>query len=207
MAISAYKGVSDWEIEMPRTTSEGLPYDLNHPDELVVDMKYTGRNDSKSNAQGWERDSKSFFQQLRDNHPEYFSKKNSVAIETGSSPKVDAQFVKNFPQYKGFEGQTLVHHHIGGDGQAVAIPQSMHKGFGEIHNVEKNLGITQNCRIFSKRCEELCKADKTKVGKSAEYFRSDNQAEIKSEMLPQRAIHPAESEENTHSDSQQFRRR
>lgn len=207
MAISAYKGVPDWEIRTQRTTSEGLPYDLNHPDELVVDMKYTGRNDSKSNAQGWERDSKGFFQQLRDNHPEYFSKKNNVAIETGSSPKVDAQFVKNFPQYKGYEGQTLVHHHIGGDGQAVAIPQSMHKGFGEIHNVEKNLGITQNCRNFSKRCEELCEADKTNIGKSAEYFRNNHQAEIKTETPPRHSTHQTDGEENTQSVSQQFKRR
>ncbi len=207
MAISAYDGVPDWEIRAQRTTAEGLQYNLNHPNELVVDMKYTGKNDSKSNAQGWERDSKGFFQQLRDNHPEYFSKKNSIAIEMGLSPTVDAQFVKHFPQYKGYERQTLVHHHIGGDGQAVAIPKGMHKGFGEIHNVEKKLGITQNCQNFSKRCEMLCEADKTNIGKSAEYFRSKHQVEIKSDMPSQYSTHQTDGDENTQSVSQQFRRR
>jgi len=37
-----------------------------------------------------------------------------------------------------------VHHHIGGGGQAVAVPSKIHKGFGGIHNNEKQLGIWNN---------------------------------------------------------------
>lgn len=177
MAISAYNGVPEWEIKVNRTTAEGLSYNLDHPDGLVVDMRYTGRESSRSNSQGWERDANGFFRELRSEHPEYFSPRNNAAIDAGTAPKVDAQFVNNFPQYKGYEGETLVHHHIGGDGQAVAVPKSMHTGFGEIHNVEKNLGITQNCREFSAQCEQVCLENSDNMGKRADYFRDKLGAE------------------------------
>lgn len=34
------------------------------------------------------------------------------------------------------------HHHIGEGGQAAALPKSLHPGYGGIHNVEKEWGIT-----------------------------------------------------------------
>ncbi len=41
----------------------------------------------------------------------------------------------------GLKGKPLVHHHIGGGGQAMAIPQPLHPGSGGIHNIEKQIGI------------------------------------------------------------------
>lgn len=46
-----------------------------------------------------------------------------------------------FPQYKDYINQQLIHHHIGGSGQAMPIPVGLHPGSGGIHNIEKQLGI------------------------------------------------------------------
>lgn len=170
MAIGVYKNIPKNEITAQRYTSEGKAYNLDHNEELVVDMKFRGpQKDSGSevNAQGWERDSKYYFKELSKKHPEYFSEKNTKYIDGGKSPIVDARFVKYFPEYKGHENETLIHHHIGGDGQAVAIPKSEHKGYGEIHNVERQVGITKNGQEFSEECEKYCKRNTDGIGKTA----------------------------------------
>lgn len=174
MAIHAYRNISEQELNAPRTTSEGKSYTLNHPDELAVNMRYKGEGKSNANSQGWERSSSYYFKELHKNHPEYFSKKNTIRIENGESPKVDSKFVKSFPQYKGYENETLVHHHVGKDGQAVAVPQSMHKGSGEIHAIENDLGITDEARAFSDQCKNMCEQNPSLIGKSADYFKSNN---------------------------------
>lgn len=174
MAIYAYRNISDEELNASRTTSDGKKYTLNHPDELVVDMRYKGEGKSNANSQGWERSSSYYFKELHNNHPEYFSKKNALRIENGESPKVDSKFVKSFPQFRGYENETLIHHHVGKDGQAVAIPQSIHKGSGEIHIVEDELGITNEAREFSNQCKSMCDEDPTLVGKSSDNFKYTN---------------------------------
>ncbi len=167
MLIDAYDGISQKEINTQRKTSEGKAYTLNHPNDLLVPMRYQGENEQTSNSQGWERNGSYYFRELKNSHPEYFSKQNSTRIESGTSPKVDSQFVENFPQYKGYENEVLIHHHIGKDGQAVALPASVHKGSGEIHNVENELGVTNNAQRFSDRCKEASKKDQSLFGKTS----------------------------------------
>jgi len=156
MGAAIYRGIPGAEIEAVRTTSEGKTYTLDHPQELLVDMRYLGEGKSNANSQGWERSSVRYFKELQRSHPEYFSAKNTARIANGESPRVDRRFTEHFPQYKGYNNQTLVHHHVGGDGQAVALPQSVHKGWGEIHTVEHELGITDKARAFSDRCRADC---------------------------------------------------
>lgn len=172
MTIHAYTGVSQQEIKAERTNSEGKFYTLNHPNDLLVSMRYNGEHCSSSNSQGWDRNSSYYFENLQHNHPEFFSNKNVLRINNGQSPKVDAQFVKYFPQYKGYENELLVHHHIGKDGQAVAIPASIHKGSGEIHLIENELGITTNAQRFSGRCKLICEKDPSYFGNTSEQFRA-----------------------------------
>lgn len=81
---------------------------------------------------------------MLDKHPEYWSKANVARIERGTVPVVDDEIVKHFPQYKDQIGDKLIHHHIGGGGQAAAVPESLHQGFGGIHNIEKEFGIRGN---------------------------------------------------------------
>ena len=109
--------------------------------EFIVDMPYVGQGMKNANSQGWKRDAKYFFRELSNAHPELFSNDNLQRIAKGDLPKVDDQFLEYFPQYKDYAGQLLVHHHIGGGGQAMPIPVELHEGFGVIHNIEKLLGI------------------------------------------------------------------
>lgn len=105
---------------------------------------YKGKKKSGANAAGWERSASKHFNELLDKHPEFFSEANIERIENGLVPVVDDDFIKYFPQYKGCKGDKLIHHHIGGGGQAAAVPQSLHKGFGGIHNFEKEYKIRDN---------------------------------------------------------------
>lgn len=171
MSVSLYEGISKDELNTVRTTSEGKPYTINHPNELLVNMRYKGNTGSNVNSQGWERSSSYYFKELQSQHPEYFSKKNNMLMESGRSPVVDKRFTDAFPQYKSYKGETLVHHHIGQDGQAVALPQSIHKGYGEIHAVENDLRITDKARAFSSSCEETCKKNPSLYGQTSDKFK------------------------------------
>ncbi|WP_224771186.1 T7SS effector LXG polymorphic toxin [Metabacillus idriensis] len=109
---------------------------------LVVEMNFKGKGISGTNAAGWERNAKKFFNELLKRNPEYWSEKNISTIKRGRVPIVDEDFIKHFPQYKDYLGEPMRHHHIGEGGQAVALPLSLHPGYGGIHNVEKEWGIT-----------------------------------------------------------------
>ncbi|PFK43616.1 hypothetical protein COI93_09870 [Bacillus cereus] len=109
---------------------------------LVVEMNFKGKTNSGTNAAGWERNAKKFFNTLLKSNPEFWSAENTALIKRGRVPIVDEQFIKHFPQYKEYIKDPMRHHHIGEGGQAVALPKSLHPGYGGIHNVEKDWGIT-----------------------------------------------------------------
>ena len=109
--------------------------------EFIVDMPYVGQGMKNANSQGWMRDPKFFFTELSNAHPELFSVDNMQRIANGRAPIVDEQFLEYFPQYKDYIWQELIHHHIGGGGQAMPIPDGLHPGSGGIHNIEKLHGI------------------------------------------------------------------
>lgn len=170
MTFEAYSGLSEQQRKEVRYTSGGKTYDLDHPEGLTLSMKYKGAGASGANAQGWERNSHKFFSELAKAHPEYFSKKNLQRIENHTAPIADARFAASFPQYEQYKGQGLIHHHVGRDGQAVAIPSGMHSGQGEIHRVEDALGITERAARFSGRCAEYCKKDPSYINRRSTEF-------------------------------------
>jgi hypothetical protein len=116
---------------------------------LVVDMPFVGAGRSGTNAAGWLRDQGYYWEELARRHPDAFSPDNLRRIRGDPplagpvSPVNDLQFRTTFPQYdvRGLRGQPLIHHHVGGGGQAAAIPAPLHPGFGGIHNVERGAGI------------------------------------------------------------------
>jgi hypothetical protein len=167
MSIKAYNGVPDTVLDEKHALPNGKSYTVRCNDKLAVDMNYQGKNLNSSNSQGWERNSQKYFEQLYQNHPEMFSARNVERIKNKQAPIVDQKFIQHNPQYAQFKNEKLVHHHIGGDGQAAAVPVSIHKGYGEIHNHEKNAGITQSCREFSDKCESYVQAHPNEIGKSA----------------------------------------
>jgi len=110
-------------------------------------MPYVGKGVTGTNAGGWLRDSNHYWNQILRQHPEAFSEFNRKILAGKVpglvSPVNDKAFRTVFSQYDvaGLRGKSLVHHHIGGGGQAFAVPQPLHPGYGGIHNMEKSWGI------------------------------------------------------------------
>jgi hypothetical protein len=169
--IHAYDGIPKSEITKLRTTSSGKKYSLNHPKELIVPMRYTPRQNTK-NSQGWERDQKHYWSSILEHHPQCLSTRNQKRIRDNQSPKVDKTFIESFPQHKEFNRSVLYHHHIGGNGDAVALPVDIHKGYGEIHNIENNLGVTKNAERFTEQCHKVCAKDQKYYGQTSREFQN-----------------------------------
>lgn len=172
MGIYCYRDIEKFEIESCRKTKNGNDYSLDHSENLIVDMRFRGAGKSNSNAQGWERNGNYYFKQLMEAHPEYFSKNNLIRIKKGKIPIVDERFIENFPEYRLFNEEPLVHHHIGGDGQGVAVPKSIHEGYGVIHVEENKLGIRKNAEDFSSQCSDIVKNHPEMTGKTAGDFKA-----------------------------------
>ncbi|MEK3725447.1 hypothetical protein [Paenibacillus sp. FSL H8-0034] len=108
-----------------------------------MEMPYVGNGKNGTNSEGWLRDKDYYWKEVLEKYPESISKANKQKIELGFSPINDKQFRQHFPQYdiKELYNDTLIHHHIGGGGQAVAVPSKLHPGSGGIHNAEKEAGV------------------------------------------------------------------
>jgi hypothetical protein len=169
MIFYSLKDIPNEILDELHTSSTGEQYCLRHFEKLRVEMVFLGRENSNANSQGWERSGVKYFKALYQNCPEMFSKNNIFRIENGQAPLVDETMLKSIPNWKEFKHQTLIHHHIGGDGEVVAIPQNAHKGNGEIHNHEKNAGITKACENFSELCNDL----ENSKGKTLTQLRSE----------------------------------
>lgn len=141
--------VLNQNFETVLDTGEVVEYTINYNPSYVVNMPFVNSNSTKKNKCNWLRDHKYFFDKLLEDHPELFSDENVWAIQEGETPMCDSTFVKYFPEYEPMIGEKLKHHHIGEDGQAIALPASLHKGYGVVHNSEKIAGVTKNGHDFS----------------------------------------------------------
>ena len=156
-----------------KTSCSGKEYTINHPETLVLNTVYVSKGSkTPHNSQGWERDNNKYFKELLEEHPEYFSNTNKTLILNNKAPIVNDKFISYFPQYSAYKKQKLVLHHIGGDGQIVAIPQDVHYGFGEIHNIERDLGIRDIALDFSNYIETQVESGNAKIGQKVEYYKS-----------------------------------
>lgn len=155
MAFLSYEGVPDSILDEVHETTTGEHYTMRHNPNLKIEMKFLGKGKTNANAQGWERNADKYFNELLQKHPEMFSKKNVQRIQQNCAPIVDQKMIDYNPQWAEYRNQPLIHHHIGGNGEAVAVPKNMHKGSGEIHNYEKSAGITDKCKDFSSQCENF----------------------------------------------------
>jgi hypothetical protein len=138
------------EIRIYRGAAVGHVDDIFLMDSrLTVNMPFVGRGGSDVNAAGWLRSAQYYWEEMVGRFPEAFSPDNFRRIRGDPplsrpvSPINDAQFRAIFSQYdvEGLRSRPLIHHHIGGGGQAAAIPAPLHPGFGGIHNVERGAGV------------------------------------------------------------------
>lgn len=124
---------------------------------LTIEMPYVGKGQRSTNSEGWLRDKDYYWKEVMNKNPEYLSKMNIQKIELGFSPVNDKKFREHFPQYdiKELYNDTLIHHHIGGGGQAVAVPAKLHPGSGGIHNAEKAAEVWGNDSSYAELLEKF----------------------------------------------------
>lgn len=175
VSFFAYEDIPQDVLDKTYTTSKGknnktYNYNMNHNEKLRIEAPFRGKGHSGTTSQGWERNKYKYFKKLSAVHPEMFSKRNLGKINDRLTPIVDQKMIDCIPQLAPFRGQSLKHHHIGGDGEVVAVPASIHKGSGEIHNVERDAGITEKCQRFSAKCQ----SDPDALGKTASEIRGRN---------------------------------
>jgi len=112
---------------------------------LVVEMPFVKGTGKKQNSLGYARNPKYYWESLYKRHPEAFSVENLQRIKKREFRKIenDKTFYGVFKQYDhpSLHENRLVHHHIAGGSQAVALPKELHKGSGDIHTVEKVMGV------------------------------------------------------------------
>lgn len=76
-------------------------------------------------------------------YPHAFDAANRFKLALGYAPVNNGAFRQAFPQYDvpRWWGKTLVHHHIGRGGQAIGVPEPIHRGTGEIDAYETRIGL------------------------------------------------------------------
>ncbi|MDE5583887.1 MAG: hypothetical protein K2J08_09295, partial [Ruminococcus sp.] len=165
--IDSKKLAEENEVEFKGNTAK---YTDEYYEELIINMEFKGQTKPRKsgvNAQGWERSAKYYFTKLLEQYPRCISQANRNKIESKDFDNIiiDKTFIDCFPRYADFQGDVLRHHHIGEDGQAAAIPLTMHsKGYGQIHNVEKNNRVTSNAKNHSKKVQEALNANYIQSG-------------------------------------------
>ena len=130
---------------------------------LIVDMEFVGRGVRGATSAGWERNAARYWEEIIRRHPEAFSDANlrrirgTPPLARPYAPVNDEQFRRVFTQYdvRGLRGKALVHHHVGGGGQAAAIPAPLHPGSGGVHNVERAAGIWRGEDPIAEMLERL----------------------------------------------------
>ncbi|MCM3359009.1 T7SS effector LXG polymorphic toxin [Psychrobacillus sp. MER TA 171] len=124
---------------------------------ITVEMPYVGKGKAGTNSEGWLRDKDFYWKEIMNKQPESLSKANKQKIQLGFSPIIDKTFREHFPQYdlKELYNDKLIHHHVGGGGQAVAVPSKLHPGTGGIHNAEKAASVWGNDSEYAELLEKF----------------------------------------------------
>ncbi|MEC0127792.1 hypothetical protein [Paenibacillus pabuli] len=126
---------------------------------LLVEMPYVGKGKPDTNSERWLRDNSYYWNEMLNKHPQAFNQSNIDKINLGFSPKNNPTFRSYFTQYdvEDLYNNTLIHHHVGGGGQAVAVPSGLHPGSGGIHNAEKGIGAWGNDSTYAELLEKFLK--------------------------------------------------
>lgn len=103
------------------------------PSKYWLDMRGAPAESSRT-AEGWQRNSRWFWREMLDLHPELFCEDNKEYIRVGLSPIVDERWLKHHPGQELFEGDFLIHHHVDRGPMAAGIPRRFHQIFhGPLH--------------------------------------------------------------------------
>lgn len=151
--------------------NEHLEYNINYREDIIISTVFVGKESKiRHNALGWEKNNIKHFKELLKIHPEYFNKSNIQRIISNKAPIVNKTYLMYFPQYKDFEDDKLEMHHIGRDGQVVPLPERLHYGYGEVHNVEKEVGLVENVIYFMEYIEKYTQMGMLEYNKDVMYY-------------------------------------
>lgn len=93
-----------------------------------VEMPWVGKGPGIDSSElGFLRDPEKFWKEYATRHPSALSPDNLKAAQGGKAPTVDTAWLEAHPQHSAFEGDKLVHHHVGKGSKAVPIPEGLHE--------------------------------------------------------------------------------
>jgi hypothetical protein len=75
---------------------------------------------------GGVRNARQFWKDWSGTYPESLSDANATRVASKQSPIVDGTWIKNFPEHAGYEGETLIHHHLDYGPKAIPLPGTVH---------------------------------------------------------------------------------
>ena len=142
-----------------------VKYTDEYYEELIINMKFKGQTKPRKttvNAQGWERSAKYYFTELLKQYPRCISQANRNKIESGDFENitVDKTFIDCFPKYAAFQGDVLRHNHIVEDGQAAAIPRTMHsRGYVKYTMLKRVIMLLQMLKSIQIKCKKHMRQD------------------------------------------------
>ncbi len=166
MQVYSWENISDEVLDKTYLLYDGRDRwaSPRYNTDMIFNMDYGDSNGTKNvNKQGWVRDPNDYWKRMLELYPDAFDGNNKYRITVRNiSPLCNIQFIEYFKAYEylPYTSQILVHHHIGQDGQAVALPSEMHLG-GEtsaVHKIEKSIGITENAERHSNKVREALEA-------------------------------------------------
>lgn len=127
----------------------GIAREPNDPDPLQfpeqgIEMPWVGKGPGIDSSElGFLRDSEKFWKAYAEAHPQTLSPDNLALAKAGKAPSVDPHWVAHNPQHAGYEGDPLVHHHVGKGSKAVGIPKRVHEQhYSKVHPSETPVPAT-----------------------------------------------------------------
>ncbi len=104
-----------------------------------VEMPWVGKGPGIDSSElGFLRDPVKFWKEYATRHPSGLGPNNLKAAQGGTAPVVDKAWLEAHPQHAAFEGDKLVHHHVGKGSKAVPIPERLHETrYSDLHPTDR----------------------------------------------------------------------
>jgi hypothetical protein len=120
-------------------STDPSPTPLTFPPQQI-EMPYVGSGAPNTTEKGYLRDQAHFWREYRKKWPDHLSPANRTSIANGRPPVVDDTWIRANAQHARYRGETLIHHHIGQGGRAVAIPEGLHRAHSLLHPQRQTVG-------------------------------------------------------------------
>jgi RHS repeat-associated protein len=118
-------------MKQPKGTNR---LDWKYGGEVGVDTSKGFPESAPRTDNGGRRDARSFWRKWQRLVPKALGTRNRGYIKEGMAPEIDEVFLKQFPQFRPYKGDLLIHHHLSKGPWAVAYPRRFHSTFhGPLH--------------------------------------------------------------------------